>query len=560
MGVGSIFGVPGDFTFGLCDLIEDMPGLSWIGNANELGAAYAADGYSRVNGFGVLLTTWGVGELSALNGVAGAYAERIPLLHIIGSPPTIQAKKRLPIHHSFADGDFGVYKRISEPVSTVMEEISETGQADTIDHVLRCALQDRRPAYLSIPTDMVFREISGAPLLFPLVEQSRGPISPLDEEIARRILTYIEAAQCPVIIADVRVRQYGCSEALSKLLDTLQLPTFDTPLSKGLVDETAPSFMGTYIGASSNPEVASRLGEADLVVRFGYLETDSNTGGFSAKIDPHKLIDLNVKQVQFFDGPEQSVSMMIHILEHLSAHVSRCPISKQAPVFDSRNNIVSNTDSDSMITQPHLWAKISQFLKPNDVVICDTGTASFGVTDIRLPRDSKLLSQMLYNSIGWSVGAAVGAAKALQEQTIGKLPRRLIIIVGDGALQTTVQELSTLLRIRASNVIIIVLNNDGYTIERALHGAFRQYNDIMPWNYSRLLKDFGADQNERNSIVAKTAKDVQCAFDDFTASSTQSIMLLEVYLARCDYPRILSKLGQVSRERNSYGYAPEYNN
>lgn len=122
LGVKSIFGVPGDFTFGLCDLIDDMQGISWLGSSNELGAAYVADGYARLEGFGVILTIWGVGELSALNGIAGAFAERVPLLHIVGSPPTTQVQKRLPIHHSFADGNFEVYKNVSRPVSVALEE------------------------------------------------------------------------------------------------------------------------------------------------------------------------------------------------------------------------------------------------------------------------------------------------------------------------------------------------------------------------------------------------------------------------------------------------------
>ena len=60
LGVETVFGLPGDFNFGLLDLIEDDSALEWAGNANELGAAYATDGYARLSGFGMLVTTWGV--------------------------------------------------------------------------------------------------------------------------------------------------------------------------------------------------------------------------------------------------------------------------------------------------------------------------------------------------------------------------------------------------------------------------------------------------------------------------------------------------------------------
>jgi indolepyruvate decarboxylase len=78
LGVTDVFGVPGDFSFPVCDAICEDPRMRWIGCCNELNAAYAADGYARVKGFAAISTTYGVGELSALNGIAGAYAEHLP--------------------------------------------------------------------------------------------------------------------------------------------------------------------------------------------------------------------------------------------------------------------------------------------------------------------------------------------------------------------------------------------------------------------------------------------------------------------------------------------------
>lgn len=100
LGVHTVFGCPGDFNFGLCDLIDDAKDLRWAGNTNELNAGYAADAYARIHGFGALLTTYGVGELSAINSIAGAYAERVPLLHMAGFPPMWEyEKKAAPSSH-----------------------------------------------------------------------------------------------------------------------------------------------------------------------------------------------------------------------------------------------------------------------------------------------------------------------------------------------------------------------------------------------------------------------------------------------------------------------------
>jgi alpha-keto-acid decarboxylase len=105
-GVDRLFGVPGDYTLMLLDYLAARPGLAWTGCANELNAGYAADGYARMRGIGALCTTFGVGELSAINAVAGSFAEHVPVVHVVGSPASgTQAAHRI-VHHSLGDGVF----------------------------------------------------------------------------------------------------------------------------------------------------------------------------------------------------------------------------------------------------------------------------------------------------------------------------------------------------------------------------------------------------------------------------------------------------------------------
>lgn len=178
LGVKTMFGCPGDFNFGLCDLTDDMPDMNWAGNTNELNAAYAADAYSRLHGFAALLTTYGVGELSAINGVAGAYAERVPLLHIAGFPPMWEYEKRLPLHHTLADGNFHVYREAALNFACAAEFLDGSSKdADRIDHVLRSALQSRRPGYIAVPTNVTFTEIPDDRLNVPLL-----PTPPYSDE------------------------------------------------------------------------------------------------------------------------------------------------------------------------------------------------------------------------------------------------------------------------------------------------------------------------------------------------------------------------------------------
>ena len=137
-------------------------------------------------------------------------------------------------------------------------------------------------------------------------------------------------------------------------------------------------------------------------------------------------------------------------------------------------------EEDEIISQNWLWPRVGQFFRKGDVVVAETGTSSFGTIDIPLPEDAVFVSQILWGSIGWTVGATLGAAVAARD--IGK--PRTILFVGDGSLQLTVQELSVMLRLGVTP-ILFVLNNSGYTIERYLHGEKRKYNDITNWSVFR---------------------------------------------------------------------------
>ncbi|MEF2230944.1 MAG: thiamine pyrophosphate-binding protein [Pseudodesulfovibrio sp.] len=111
IGITDVFGVPGDYAFPVNDAICNDKAMRWIGCCNELNAAYAADGYARIKGVAALCTTYGVGELSAINGVAGAYAEHLPVFHIVGMPKNVIQQRRGIMHHTLGNGEFDLFSR-----------------------------------------------------------------------------------------------------------------------------------------------------------------------------------------------------------------------------------------------------------------------------------------------------------------------------------------------------------------------------------------------------------------------------------------------------------------
>ena len=157
--------MPGDYNLALLDAIAGRPDLAWIGMATEQGAGYAADSYARLRGIGALVTTFGAGELSALNAIAGAYAESVPVVHIVGTPALAARQAqghRATLHHNLPGRDYGHFARMAAEVTAAQADLRPDTAPEEIDRVLTTALRTSRPVYLTIPAD-----VAGIPVLAP---------------------------------------------------------------------------------------------------------------------------------------------------------------------------------------------------------------------------------------------------------------------------------------------------------------------------------------------------------------------------------------------------------
>ena len=199
-----------------------------------------------------------------------------------------------------------------------------------------------------------------------------------------------------------------------------------------------------------------------------------------------------------------------------------------------------------VISHDWFWPRLGQWLEAGDIVITETGTANFGIWETKFPKDVTALSQVLWGSIGYSVGACQGAALAAKETG----NRRTILIVGDGSLQLTVQEISTMIR-QGLKPIIFVINNEGYTIERFIHGMDSGYNDIGSWKHTEILSTFGADSAKSKSYQVKTKQEVNDLFHNKEFSSAPFIQVVEMFMPKEDAPRALKMTAEASAKNNA---------
>src|SRR5487761_180984 len=223
LGVGHVFGVPGDYDLALLDVVLEHPGIEWIGTVTELGAAYAADGYARLAGFGALITTFGVGELSAIDGVAGSYAEYVPLVHVAVGPSEAMERTGAIVHHTAGDGDYGRFARAHEQVTCARAVLRAGNAVAEIDRVLSTAIRERRPVYLRVPSD-----VAAAPAVPPAGPLTVTGEDGVDEASLGAFLAAagarLVAASSVAVLAAFLVDRFGARDELAALLAAGHLP------------------------------------------------------------------------------------------------------------------------------------------------------------------------------------------------------------------------------------------------------------------------------------------------------------------------------------------------
>ncbi|MFJ5853458.1 indolepyruvate decarboxylase [Enterobacter cancerogenus] len=533
-GADHLFGVPGDYNLQFLDHVIDSPDICWVGCANELNASYAADGYARCKGFAALLTTFGVGELSAMNGIAGSFAEHVPVLHIVGAPGMASQQRGELLHHTLGDGEFRHFYHMSEPITVAQAILTEQNACYEIDRVLTTMLRERRPGYLMLPAD-VAKKAATPPVNALTLRATEGDDACLQafRDAAQQRLA---ATRRTALLADFLVLRHGLTQALQKWVNEVPMAHATMLMGKGIFDERQAGFYGTYSGSASAAAVKEAIEGADTVLCIGTRFTDTLTAGFTHQLTPAQTIEVQPHASRVGDVWYTGITMQqaIETLKQLcKQHVHHARISGDA----QRDAPSVQTGS---LTQENFWSTLQTFIRPGDIILADQGTSAFGAIDLRLPADVNFIVQPLWGSIGYTLAAAFGAQTACPN-------RRVIVLTGDGAAQLTIQELGSMLRDK-QHPIVLVLNNEGYTVERAIHGSEQRYNDIALWNWTQIPQALSLDPQAECWRVSE-AEQLAEVLDK--VAHHERLALIEVMLPKADIPPLLAALTKALEARNS---------
>ncbi|EKT65573.1 alpha-keto acid decarboxylase family protein [Providencia burhodogranariea] len=479
LGIRDVFGVAGDYAFPINDAVCENTHLRWIGNCNELNAGYAADGYARIKGISALATTFGVGELSALNAIAGAYAEHVPIFHLVGMPPSRVQRNRTIAHHTLGNGDFDVFYKISQHLSCAHSILTPENCITELERLINSALFERRPVYIGIPSDYALMPIKISES-FTTNDESKSNNNALTEAITA-ILNKLSSSKKACVIAGILTARFGLTATVQSIIDKANLPYATTLIDKSVLSESNPNYIGIYNGTMMNLQVNEFIRNCDCIMGIGAVFSDFSSGCFTVSIPPENYISIMPNHVKVGSAVYSNVSMQ-DVLSELKQQVPTLnyhglKAQGLGPLFPSQNG---------KITAEYLYPRFEKMFTENDIIVTDTGASSMGLFFALLPKNAQFHNQTLWSSIGWSTPAAFGAALAAPH-------RRIILITGEGSHQLTAQEVSQFARFGLKPIIFII-NNEGYLIERLLcKDPEAYYNDIPQWNYTQLPSALGCE-------------------------------------------------------------------
>lgn len=538
IGLEHYFQVPGDYNLQLLDELLKNDNLKMVSCTNELNASYASEGYARANGASACVITFNVGAFSALNGVAGAYAERLPMIFISAGYNTNDEASGRFLHHTIGTTDYSYQEEIFRPVTCKTVRILTAEEAPAkIDDAIATALRESKPCYIEIASNLADAECpEPQPKQFP-----RAWELPYDadavEQAADAVAKQLNATKKPILLAGPHLRPYGAIDAFKRLAEALGCAVAVQPNAKGFFPEDHPQYIGHYLGTSSASGAEAMVDLSDCVLAAGPMFTDYSTVGWTTTVpNDSGYIAIAEDGVTIPEGNYTNLPIA-PVLDAVAQKVAK----NSATIEQYNRDDVTGEQAEytpaadgEQLTRAEMVHQINELITQDSTLFAETGDSWFNGMHMQLPGGAGFEIEMQWGAIGWSVPSAHGYAVAKGND------HHTILMVGDGSFQLTAQEVCNMIRYQ-DNITVIVVNNKGYVIESALHEG--PYNYYKNWDYAALMDAFNAEDGEGIGITATTAGELRDALR--TASeNTHRPVLIEAQIPHDDMTQDLVKWGK----------------
>jgi pyruvate decarboxylase len=546
IGLKHHFAVAGDFNLVLLDQLLTVKELEQVYCCNELNCGYSAEGYARACGAAAAVVTFSVGGLSAINAIGGAYAENLPVILVSGAPNSNDRATGHLIHHTLATHDWSYQLEIAKKLTCAAVSInSATDSPYQIDHAIRSALRERKPAYIEIACN-----IASAPCAAP------GPFSavlgeePSDPETLRVAIAaaaeFLRGKQKPILLIGSKLRAAGAEKQTIELAEALGCAVTVMAAGKSFFPEDHPQFAGIYWGEVSAPGAREIFDWADSVVCIATIFNDYSTVGWTALPSGASVLTADQHRV-YLEGHDFG---RVHLRDFLSGLASK--VQKRPATMVEYQRIrphpqpQQSAEPDAKLTRAEIFRQVQALINADTTVIAETGDSWFNGMALKLPGGARFEIEMQWGSIGWCVPATFGYA-------VGASSRRIIALIGDGSFQLTAQEVAQMIR-RKLPVIIFLINNHGYTIEVEIHDG--PYNNIKNWDYARLIQAFNAEDGRGRGLLATHGGELKQAIE-VAVANRDGPTLIECVIDRDDCSADLISWGRQVAKANARPPRPQ---
>jgi pyruvate decarboxylase len=545
IGLKHHFAVAGDFNLVLLDELLKNKELEQVYCCNELNCGYAAEGYARACGAAAAVVTFSVGGLSAINAIAGAYAENLPVILVSGAPNTNDRTAEHLIHHTLATHDFSYQLEIAKRLTAAAVAITSAIDAPhQIDYAIRTALREKKPTYIEIACN-----IASAPCAVPgpisnvVAGQPSDPES-LDAAIAT-VAEFLRSKRKPVLLIGSKLRAAGAAKQAIDLAEALGCAVTVMAAAKSFFPEDHPQFAGIYWGEVSTHQAREIVDWSDTVLCIGTIFNDYSTVGWTAM--PTGSILIADDERVYLDGHDFARVRLCDFLSGLARKAEK----REATMVEykrihSEPRVESPAAPDSKLTRTEMVRQLQGLVTSDCTIFAETGDSWFNGIRLKLPTGARFEIEMQWGSIGWSVPATFG-------YSVGARNRRIIAMIGDGSFQLTAQEVAQMIR-RKLPVIIFLINNHGYTIEVEIHDG--PYNNIKNWDYAGLIQAFNAEDGRGLGMRVSNGGELAGAIEAALANH-DGPTLIECIIDRDDCSPELISWGRLVARANARPPSPQ---
>ncbi|GEL01768.1 alpha-keto acid decarboxylase family protein [Swaminathania salitolerans] len=536
IGLRHHFAVAGDYNLVLLDQLLTEKSMQQVYCCNELNCGFSAEGYARAHGAAAAVVTFGVGTISAMDALAGAYAENLPVILVVGGLNSNDRGSGRVLHHTTGTTDHEFQLQMARQITCAAESINDAASAPAkIDHVIRAALLNRKPVYLEIACN-----ISDAECVRP------GPASsflrPINEDRASLVAAiettrdWLKGKQEIVLLVGSKIRAAMAQKAAIRLADRLPCSVAIMAAAKSFFPETHPAYAGLYWGEVSDPGVADLVEKADAVLCLAPVFNDYSTVGWTAWPRGESVLTADPDRVtvagRSFDG--------FTLESFLEALADSFGEPRDLQPREVRPFAPEPAAPDARLTNDEMLRQIQRLVSSETTLTAETGDSWFNAMRLGLPEGAQVEVEMQWGHIGWSVPSTFGQAVAAPD-------RRHVLMVGDGSFQLTAQEVGQMIRYELP-VIIFLVNNRGYVIEIAIHDG--PYNYIQNWDYAALMAAFNGGTGHGLGLHAGTGAELEEAIEKAVANR-RGPTLIECSLDREDCTEMLRKWGKVVAKTNA---------